>query len=174
LDRLRANAAKSARLAAIACAAADRQAAQLRQAKQQAQHAQQQQGQQQGQQQQEPLQQPNYQQIDPALLQHCTPSTNTLQMSQTHTQQLHHNQQQVIKTSLPSFPVWTGSYEDLEVHMELLHNFKKSAYFANVHNWATKDPCNVQRSRESPHPDRDAGQGYQYSPSDLVKRFPIH
>jgi hypothetical protein len=30
--------------------------------------------------------------------------------------------------------------------MELLRNFKKHAYFSNVHNWSSKDPRNEAES----------------------------
>ena len=69
-----------------------------------------------------------------------------LQLSQTHHQQLQQTRQQTVQASPPSFPSWSNNYEDLEVHMELLRNFKKHAYFSNVHNWASKDPRNEAES----------------------------
>ena len=146
MDHLRAEAATNARLAELAREEAARQAEQLRQAQHNQQHP--------DQQQQAPLPHPPYQQVDPALLQLMRSQDQNiaflqqtlLQMSQTQNQQLRHNQQQVITASPPSFPVWTGNYEELELHMELLCKFKQSAYFANVHNWTIKDPRNEAES----------------------------
>jgi hypothetical protein len=132
LNHLCAKAANNARLATLPHEEAARQVKRLRQAQHQAQQTKPQQQGNQQQQQGQPQQSP-YQQTDPTLLQLIRSRYQSiallqqtlLQISQTQNQQLQQSKQIIIKASPPSCPVWFNHHKDLEVHMELLCNFKK-------------------------------------------------